>query len=112
MLEYGQYIIFDNKEEFLQDWTVSNIHGCRYNGYRLMDKRNPNNRRYFDNETIKDYIEKTPFAIKEWCNENGCGYVTISLDDALLTMLRKTNRQLKKLQEMKEEVLERLGVDN
>lgn len=109
MLEYGRYIIFDSKEEFLKDWTVSNIHGCRYNGYRLQDERNPNDLRNFDDETIQDFIRKPPFAIEKWCNEAGSGYSTVSLDVALLAILRDINRQLKNLQKIKEEILERLG---
>jgi hypothetical protein len=106
MLEYGNYTIFDSKEEFLKDWTFDDVWGWRYDGYELM---NTKDRRIFDNETIKDFIKKPPFAIRKWSNENGCGYSTASLDEALLTLLRKTNRQLKNLQKLKEDIMERLG---
>lgn len=112
MLEYGNYIIFDNKEEFLKDWKVDDSWGACYNRYPLRDDRNPNDLRNFNKETIKEYIDKTPFAIRKWTGEH-MGYSTVFLDEALLAMLRKTNQQIKMLQATKDNVLKRLGnIDN
>ena len=108
MLEYGNYIIFDKKEEFLREWKITKWNDHYFRGQEFWDMETLR----IIQENVNDYISKVPFAIYKFVGEGGCRYETVSVEQALETMLGKTSRQIEKLQKIQLELLERLGVDN